>query len=492
MTSVVTIVDTLPRRVNVTSSTRYWMGGTYVPDANNPNGGEFDSTGAVELFPVVDPPDPLTGETKITFTIPGITAGTAFDAAVLQDILDGNLVTGVTGVAPIHFSAFLGQPGGKDNTQVLNKDADEVANNEQLVNTVSIQATGDGRVVHELFGNLATNTISIVRLGVAALLKTVEEQVVETESTVAFNVAHQNIGENPYTDYRLLDVLSADGEVRGSDFHGGFTSREIEISFPAHGTGGSGTTSVSVYELTAAMLTNAAGTSATVLDVDTSALPAASTLTLPGSTTTVLPSSLDTASLTLRSDTVAVYVTGTLGKKDTYNMRVVLEPTGNAGRDIYFNDATASIASGGSAYILAPQVAATVVYRTLSGYAWLDKNHDGIQDAGEPAMAGVKVTLRDSTSNDIVKNRKDEWATAITGPDGKYEFTDLSQGSYYVRFENTDGSADPDFELRDYGVSPEKAGSNRAKDSDIATVTKANASTATPPYEYVTGTRTDN
>ncbi len=64
----------------------------------------------------------------------------------------------------------------------------------------------------------------------------------------------------------------------------------------------------------------------------------------------------------------------------------------------------------------------------LGDYVWLDANANGIQDAGEPPISGVTVTLYDNTNTPI--------ATAITDKNGKYLFTNLLAGTYTVGFTN--------------------------------------------------------
>ncbi|MEO6091291.1 MAG: SdrD B-like domain-containing protein, partial [Umezawaea sp.] len=62
----------------------------------------------------------------------------------------------------------------------------------------------------------------------------------------------------------------------------------------------------------------------------------------------------------------------------------------------------------------------------LGDYVWKDANGNGVQDAGEPPLADVPVTLKDGTGAEL--------AVTKTGPDGKYLFTDLPDGTYQVCF----------------------------------------------------------
>ncbi|HEA5897978.1 TPA: fibrinogen-binding adhesin SdrG C-terminal domain-containing protein, partial [Staphylococcus aureus] len=67
----------------------------------------------------------------------------------------------------------------------------------------------------------------------------------------------------------------------------------------------------------------------------------------------------------------------------------------------------------------------------LGDYVWEDTNKDGIQDANEPGIKDVKVTLKDSTGKVI--------GTTTTDDSGKYKFTDLDNGNYTVEFETPAG-----------------------------------------------------
>ena len=68
----------------------------------------------------------------------------------------------------------------------------------------------------------------------------------------------------------------------------------------------------------------------------------------------------------------------------------------------------------------------TPLLSSLGDYVWEDLNADGIQDAGEPGIQGVTVTLYSSDGEVL--------GTTVTGPTGEYVFTDLPAGSYYVHF----------------------------------------------------------
>ncbi|RSM45451.1 DUF11 domain-containing protein [Amycolatopsis balhimycina DSM 5908] len=84
----------------------------------------------------------------------------------------------------------------------------------------------------------------------------------------------------------------------------------------------------------------------------------------------------------------------------------------------------------------------------IGDFAWADRNRDGLQDPGEPGVAGVKVTLKDGAGGTV--------GTTTTDDKGKYGFEKLKDGTYQVCF---DGFPEG------FAVTREDAGSDD-KDSD--------------------------
>ncbi|WP_461205086.1 SdrD B-like domain-containing protein [Clostridium sp. DL1XJH146] len=90
---------------------------------------------------------------------------------------------------------------------------------------------------------------------------------------------------------------------------------------------------------------------------------------------------------------------------------------------------------------------------SLGDLVWHDEDGDGIKDGTEVGIVGLTVELFDSSNN--------SQGTTTTDANGKYYFTDLEPGDYYVQFAKTDI----------YGVSPKGEGVNGALDSDADTIT---------------------
>ncbi len=67
----------------------------------------------------------------------------------------------------------------------------------------------------------------------------------------------------------------------------------------------------------------------------------------------------------------------------------------------------------------------------VGDFVWYDLDGDGLQDTGEPGVSGVRAALHRSTDTDCADL---PLATTTTGPDGRYLFTDLPPGNYFVCF----------------------------------------------------------
>ncbi|MFQ5524817.1 MAG: SdrD B-like domain-containing protein [Thermoanaerobaculia bacterium] len=67
----------------------------------------------------------------------------------------------------------------------------------------------------------------------------------------------------------------------------------------------------------------------------------------------------------------------------------------------------------------------------LGDYVWNDSNGDGIQDPGELGISGVTVRLFDAATGTEVAGV----SPVVTGADGKYLFTDVPPGEYYVQID---------------------------------------------------------
>jgi protocatechuate 3,4-dioxygenase beta subunit len=108
---------------------------------------------------------------------------------------------------------------------------------------------------------------------------------------------------------------------------------------------------------------------------------------------------------------------------------------------------------------------------SIGNRVWTDLNNNGLQDAGEPGVAGVTVELLDAAGNPIDKDPNTagvQPTTTITNALGEYLFTGLPAGDYRVRFSTLPAG---------YNAAPKGAGTNRDIDSDGNTISSGTSTT---------------
>ena len=95
---------------------------------------------------------------------------------------------------------------------------------------------------------------------------------------------------------------------------------------------------------------------------------------------------------------------------------------------------------------------------SVGDYTWMDVNRDGLQDADEPALLGVTVTLTRADGSAVTDASGNPVAAVTTDANGKYKFENLLPGDYKVSFQAPAG----------YEATTSDAGDDRAADSNGA------------------------
>lgn len=95
----------------------------------------------------------------------------------------------------------------------------------------------------------------------------------------------------------------------------------------------------------------------------------------------------------------------------------------------------------------------------ISGKAWIDANKDGELQDDEQGISGVRVTLLDVSTNELVTNSNGNIKVETTDSEGKYTLTGLKEGTYIVLFEYDTNA----YSLTTY----KKAGVSDGRNSDV-------------------------
>ena len=96
---------------------------------------------------------------------------------------------------------------------------------------------------------------------------------------------------------------------------------------------------------------------------------------------------------------------------------------------------------------------------SVGDYTWMDVNRDGLQDADEPALPGVTVTLTYEDGSAVTDASGNVVTAKTSDANGKYSFENLLPGGYKVSFQAPAG----------YEATTSDAGTDRALDSNGAT-----------------------
>jgi LPXTG-motif cell wall-anchored protein len=106
-------------------------------------------------------------------------------------------------------------------------------------------------------------------------------------------------------------------------------------------------------------------------------------------------------------------------------------------------------------------------YVSVGDLVWFDTDRDGVQDAGEPGIAGVTLSITKADGTAVTNVFGRPVTTTTTNSTGLYLFDNLPFGSYKVTVTNPTG----------YTATTALAGSDRAVDSSTGNATSTNLTT---------------
>ncbi|WP_378144583.1 SdrD B-like domain-containing protein [Cnuibacter sp. UC19_7] len=291
-----------------------------------------------------------------------------------------------------------------------------------LTNMATITAEGDTSTLAE---RSSTVNIQIQTPTGIKLDKTVVNPLIEVNPAGATNprplgwtVQFAAIDTSGVSNVDIIDVLPANG-LNGTSFTGtlAFDSGTVTAS--------SGTAALLYTSKPAASLssdpdaaTNGAGGVTVWCDA-----PSGGSVVSGAGTSADCPTGASTVT-GLRVQRAGAFTAGS-----TIDIAVRMIPLGNTEGDVYNNSAQAD-AQGVLQGVGPVQRAITAIASEIGDLVWNDLNSNGIQDAGEPGVAGVPVSLSgtDADGNTIT-------ASTTTDANGAYTFGNLPSGTYVVTFD---------------------------------------------------------
>jgi uncharacterized repeat protein (TIGR01451 family) len=309
-------------------------------------------------------------------------------------------------------------------------------NGAQEVNTVVISSSDDASSAPS---RTDTYTIRVDTGFGIAVVKSTTTPWIEPLDELKYTIEYVNNAQDNVSSLDMIDVLPYNGDERGdtdSNFHGTVRLKSVKAASGAD---------VVYY------------TSRTASQISDNPRNASNDLT-GGSTQWCTAAQLGaTGCPATAADATAVRVrrTGTTTPGEGGTVDIVLATAGNESGDVYANDA--GLAAGGvSLPAFAEPVVGRVVASDLGDFVWDDMNKNGIQDPGEPGIAGVKVTLTGTDKDGGAVER-----SVTTDKDGYYTFAS-ADGGFTLR----SGEYRLTFAKDGYGFTTQNAGTDDEKDSD--------------------------
>lgn len=264
----------------------------------------------------------------------------------------------------------------------------------QFNTTATIDSDGDNRSL-ETF-KTSNYGISIINDASFKIGKNVDKSVVEMDESFTYTLTWSNNSKKSYSNGVILDILPYNNNV-GNSFNGDYIIENFTVPNGSriYYTQQDPTTIVEDPVQNGVTdwkpLTNGVKATAIKVEIDT--------------------------------------ITALASEDITFT----LKPTGNRGKDVYFNTFKMGV-QGMDAVLSSSIVKTEVIDRALEGKVWFDANKDGMLDNNETVFSNITVRLLDSAGNPI------QGKETTTDSNGYYKFDNLPIGNYKVLFELPGGT----------------------------------------------------
>jgi hypothetical protein len=154
-----------------------------------------------------------------------------------------------------------------------------------------------------------------------------------------------------------------------------------------------------------------------------------------------------TSVFSVPTPTTLTYIQGGAAESSTASTGYVYKPEGGLSAELVLDDVIINACSAsGIPPTPAPATpspapatpspapaATTIVAVSVGNSVWFDSDGDGVQDAKEPGIAGVTLTITKADGSAVTDVAGNAVTTTVTDAKGRYLFTNLPPGSYKVK-----------------------------------------------------------
>ena len=317
----------------------------------------------------------------------------------------------------------------------------DIEDNENLKNTVTIQTDEDKRPINEKVNNIDTTAISVAREKEFYIVKRGGDSL-ELQDASSYELIAANTSSDAKEDLWMFDTLPYKNDGKSKQMDGAYKIKSLTMDQEAI----KNANDIEVWYTNEAKYNGK-----TAKNFDFSSLE--TTITAENGWKKA-SESRDGKTITFKGEglvdgwpTAIVYKDKSLESNSVAALKLTYEAVAGAENDEFTN--TWSTMSNGTE--LPSSVDTDVYKRTLEGTVWFDKNQDGKIDEKESKLKDVKVTLLKDDGNGNYKEYTayDETvggktykcpSTLYTDDNGHYKFTGLPSGNYRVKFESSDGT----------------------------------------------------
>ena len=377
-----------------------------------------------------------------------------------------NLRTSVSdiskGLPEFYYACSIGTAGGSEE--------EDVESGRPLTTRVKINTTYEEHNNLTCAAKTASVDITPIRTMDDQITKTTEKNLTELGGDLVYTLHYKNTTSEPQS-IEFCDVLPYNGDGRGTSFTGAYRIRAAELLFATE-------ESYNNFFLNDGRIRYASGQTVPGKSERADMLKAAGSWTeltaepkgeLNGKWGVTLEVSGIGKQEAAAASAAALFGKMKIASESTLEVKITLSPC-NAENTLLVSGGKTQ--SGGSSYwnnyfyrststpVSSQTVFIKAVSRTITGTVWLDQDQDGeyqagtpghpaedkilqkvdvylYTDTGEDGAAAVTVAgktlypVQDITGNAVEKK--------VTGKDGKYTFTNLKAGTYYVVLQDDGG-----------------------------------------------------